>query len=319
MNYNSQIASIFKCKNDQLNTLASLVETILLRWPEHKKFLINSFSSYTNDELIFLNELTKDIYAISGSNLDEKCENYRWMCDVFAKEALYFLRHGRYRCANFEEAYTSVYSDTFFMKKYMDGLLISQILWANHAKCMIHFKSRFLSKLANCSEYLEVGPGHGLYLAQAARNLPHCNITAWDVSDESLKQSEWAFCQLDIKTHVNFIKKNVNTINHKNRIFDAIVISEVLEHTEDPLSILKSLSHVLKSDGLIFINFPMNSPAPDHIYLVKAISELHSMIIDAGYEIIESCQEPMTGYSINSAIDLKATINAIIIAKANHF
>ena len=69
--------------------------------------------------------------------------------------------------------------------------------------------------------------------------------------------------------------------------FDEIAVSEVLEHIEHPGQALSALRETLAPGGLIFINVPLNSPAPDHIYLLRSEAEARALITSAGLEIVE--------------------------------
>ena len=50
--------------------------------------------------------------------------------------------------------------------------------------------------------------------------------------------------------------------------YDSIVVSEVLEHMENPLAAL-SLKKLLRPGGYIYVNMPANSPCPDHLFLIR--------------------------------------------------
>src|SRR3712207_7808068 len=54
------------------------------------------------------------------------------------------------------------------------------------------------------------------------------------------------------------------------------VISEVLEHLEQPGQALAFLRDCMTADGRIFINVPLNSPSPDHIYLLSSPEDVRS-------------------------------------------
>jgi hypothetical protein len=76
----------------------------------------------------------------------------------------------------------------------------------------------------------------------------------------------------------------------------------------------------LKNTGLcyltprIFINVPINCPSPDHIYHLASPQESRELLIDAGLKIL--CEEyfPMTGYTMERATKLKATVSCNFIA-----
>jgi len=97
--------------------------------------------------------------------------------------------------------------------------------------------------------------------------------------------------------------------------FDEIAVSEVLEHIEHPGQALSALRETLAPGGLIFINVPLNSPAPDHIYLLRSEAEARALITSAGLEIVELQLEPMTGLTLVDAIRQRATVSCLVIAR----
>ena len=97
--------------------------------------------------------------------------------------------------------------------------------------------------------------------------------------------------------------------------FDAAVISEVLEHLERPDAALRSLYSALKPGGRIFINAPINSPAPDHIYLWRDPEEFTSFFEGQGFEIESKHFLPVTGHSLERALRRKLSVSCIVIGR----
>ena len=228
---------------------------------------------------------------------------------------MHFLRTGEYRCKTFAEAEAQVYANRPFMMKYMDGLLVSQALWANHAKCAIYFREKFLPRLRENARYLEIGPGHGLFLAQAARLPANVRATAWDVSAESVAQTRAAMKTVGVTRPIDISQRNVLTAGEHPDRFDAIVISEVLEHMEDPIAALKALRAIITDDGELLVNVPVNSPAPDHIYLLRLPDDAVKLVEAGGFEVIDHTPYPMTGYTLEQAVKDRATISCMLIAR----
>lgn len=98
-------------------------------------------------------------------------------------------------------------------------------------------------------------------------------------------------------------------------LFDTVVISEVLEHTEAPVAVLEGLRRKMNNDGLIFVNVPINSPALDHIYLLETKEQCLQLLDDSGFEIVESALYPMVGYSLEAAIAQRGTISCVMIGR----
>jgi len=296
-------------------SLSTIVDGVVGFWPDHTKFLSRSVASHSDEDLDILEGYSTDILRLIGSDLSRHIEHYKWMCTAFTKEAMHFLRTGEYRCKTFAEADVQVYSNRPFMMKYMDGLLVSQALWANHAKCAIYFKQKFLPRLKPGARYLEIGPGHGLFLAQAARVPAVSKAVAWDVSPESVEQARAAIATMGVSRPIDISQRNVMTASESLERFDAIVISEVLEHMEDPHAALRALRSIIAPNGELLVNVPVNSPAPDHIYLLRSPTEAQELVNSTGFEVIDHAPFPMTGYSLGEAVAQRATVSCMLIAR----
>jgi ubiquinone/menaquinone biosynthesis C-methylase UbiE len=97
--------------------------------------------------------------------------------------------------------------------------------------------------------------------------------------------------------------------------FDAIVMSEVLEHLENPQQALKVLFGLAKPGGLLWLNVPVNSPAPDHIFLLRRPQEARDLVSSVGFQIVETGEFPMNDVEISRAIEKKLTISCAVIAR----
>ncbi len=71
----------------------------------------------------------------------------------------------------------------------------------------------------------------------------------------------------------------------------------------------------LRPGGRLFLNIPVNSPAPDHIYLWRDPEEIRAMIIDHGYEIESFSALPPTGKTLEQAKKFNLDISCIAIAR----
>ncbi|HEY1930299.1 MAG TPA: class I SAM-dependent methyltransferase [Caulobacteraceae bacterium] len=298
--------------------LSRLTNALLEAWPQHARFLRGSFTGYGAADLVALEDLARRIVILAGDDLPDYLSNYRWMCAELSKEALFFKKHGRYRLATFEAAEAEVYANAPFMRRYMQGLLISQVLWRNHSSAFLHFQQDFLPSLPPAFRYLEVGPGHGLFLSVAAEAAACGHAEAWDVSEESLRQTGEALARLGVRRSVALRRHDVLAEQPEvpsEARFDAIVISEVLEHLERPKEALVALKRHLRPDGRIFINVPINSPAPDHIYLLADVAAARTLVESAGLEVASLRAAPLTGYSLAQAEREKATISCLMVAQ----
>lgn len=302
---------------DRYPSIMRILEEVSTLWPAHTSFIQRRFVGDSEDFLARSETLADDILQLTGPRLAEFCADYKWMCDEFVKEELFFRRNKRYRLSTLQEAQESVYDNPGFMKRYMCGLLISQILWRNHTSVIDAFVTDFLGGRNATFRHLEVGPGHGLFLHRAANN-PHCEAAhGWDISKTSLDATAAALTALESGNKVNLEHRDVAAADAAGADFDTVVISEVLEHVEQPDVVLEGLRRVMRPGGRIFINVPVNSPAPDHIYLWRTPEDVIELVRAARLDVVQTHLFPATGVTLEQARKMALTISTVIIAERN--
>ena len=241
-------------------------------------------------------------------------EDYRWTCDRLREEEIFFHREGRYRLSTFAEAHSEVYSNHDYMRRYVSGLLLTQVLWYNHVATMEMFLSRVLGAITEPFDYLEIGPGHGLSTYFAAASTLSRSLEAWDVSAASLAETEAALKKLGTPKPIALVETNILTAGAAKKRFDLIVISEVLEHLERPDDALRFLRSAISDRGRIFINAPINSPSPDHLYLFSSPEEVVGLVEASGFGVDRIETYATQGRPVETALQQKISVSAGVIA-----
>ncbi len=296
-------------------SIARIVQAVCAVWPEHARYLLKSMSPRDDSMMRTTETLAEAALILADSRLDEIAKHYRWTCDQLRDEELFFHREGRYRFSTFAEADAAVYSDAEYMKKYMDGLLISQITWYNHAASCDFFLSATPEILGQGRRYLEIGPGHGLMMYLALRDFHLESAAAWDLSAVSIAQTEAALAKLGYE-NCNFRVQNVTDAKDEAGQYNLLVISEVLEHLEDPKDVMVSLHKLIDpSDGHIFVNVPINSPSPDHLYLMETLDDARDLLTDTGFEIVSEGFFPTQGTSLDRALRNRISVSACMLGR----
>jgi len=292
----------------------ALVAAQLREWPDHVTVLEKSLAESDPGFLSRTDALAQLVWKVIGDDIDLHCADYHWMCDNFVGELMFFRRNRQYKLQTFAEAVAQIYSNADYMSRYVKGILLSQVFWRNHARVIDVFRSNFLTDNKINYEHLDVGPGPGLFLAFAATD-PRCQaVTGWDVSPISLPATRTALARMEISRPVSLILQDVLLAPPEADRFDSIVISEVLEHIEGPDIALQMLIRALRPAGRIFINVPVNSPAPDHIYLWRRPAEITDLVRSVGLQIEQQWHFPATGKTLEEAIEHELDISCVVIA-----
>jgi 2-polyprenyl-3-methyl-5-hydroxy-6-metoxy-1,4-benzoquinol methylase len=200
------------------------------------------------------------------------------------------------------------------MLRYMRGLLMTQIFWSNHAASMRFYLNEFLIGNAAGYDLLEIGPGHGLLFSRAIADTRSGSVVGWDLSVASVAATREALDKLEVTRPYRLEVRDLFESNECGEAYDAVVFSEVLEHMEEPGKALDAIRGVMRPRGRLYINVPINSPAPDHLLLLRSPDEALSFVKSHGFEIERTGFFPATNYSLEAALKHALTISVCIIA-----
>ncbi len=292
-----------------------IVQAVVGVWPDHARYIKKTLSQRDTALRTTTEVLAQAIVLLVGDKLGQIAAHYHWTCDRLREEELYFHREGQYRLSTFAQAAAEVYSDPVYMEKYMDGLLFSQVLWFNHVASCQFFLSQTADLLNPKASYLEIGPGHGLMMYLALRDFDLGSATAWDLSQVSLDQTRHALAVLG-QTHCHFAIQNVMQVPPGTPPHDLVVLSEVLEHLEDPMTVMSHIRQLVNpKGGLIFINVPINSPSPDHLYLLRNPDDARTLLVQNGFEIVREGFFATQGMALERALRNQVSVSACMLAR----
>lgn len=293
----------------------TLAEAVAVAWPEHIDTLERNLRDRGEDVLRTGERTAELVRALAEDELEKLVRGYRWMCNMLVEEELFFRRHGRYRNQSFADVDEAVYQAPETMSLYMDGLLLSQVLWRQHAEGLSFYLQRFLPAAPDGYRHLEVGPGHGILLYFAASDPRAGRVVGWDISPTSLDRTRGCLAKLGVERPVELAIRDVTAPREDDEVFDTIVISEVCEHLEDPISVLRGLRDHLAPAGRMYVNVPVNAPAVDHIYLLETPEAALEMVASAGLRVVEHHLAPVVGYDLAKARKRRAPISVAITAE----
>ena len=269
--------------------------------PMHHQFLLkrveelHQFPMIKEHLLNYIESLIKD-----NASYEEIVQAYDSIMNMQFKEEIYFKRHKRYRYSTFAETHKFVYSNEEYMKKYMVGLGISNMLWPIHWQLFDFFKTQ-LQALPQGENYLEIGMGHGLHFLEAMKSKHYEHYLGVDISKACVELTQKLVQNANLDGEYQLLCKDIFDLK-TDQLFDFIVFGEVLEHIENPALFLKTIKKYLKKDGYAYMSTCVNSPAIDHIFLFKTIEEIRQLVSLCGFEmlhetIIEEKNEQSASYA----------------------
>lgn len=300
-------------------SVALIVDMIACRSSIQKKKIGIFISTKTDDELCEMEELLAKYIAYLKSesiSLEYAIEAYLGMITNMIRCQIYFQKTGRYPVNDSQKTLQEVYSDESKMKPYMIGLAISQFLWESHFRMFKAFRRVLNDNKNRIKNYLEIGPGHGLYFQEAIETLaPDTKYVAIDISKTSIGITKEIISYLVKRPlDVEYIVRDMLEISNDNK-FDFITMGEVLEHVEKPALLLNKMSDLLSEDGSGFISTCMNCPAIDHVFQFHSIEEIRKIIVGSGLRIASDYILPVENLPLEDIIRQKITINYCAVVK----
>lgn len=295
------------------------VERIYAKSPLQKKRL----SAYlAGRSPIFFSEADEftvrygDFLATRGISIEYAIDAYLKMCSNMLRCQIDFMRTGRYPVESSDHANQEVYSSENEMLSYMVGLGISQFLWSTHYEMFSFFCAAIRERAGLIGRYLEIGPGHGLFLEKA---LAYCDgikeAVAVDISPTSLRLTQAIIAHsIPNQKNVNFILGDVLKVD-LGRQFDFVTMGEVLEHVNYPNALLTRVRTLLAPDGRAFISTCANCPAIDHVCQFDTVDQIRKLITSTGLTIENDLPLPVENMSVSDAERQRITINYCALVK----
>jgi len=290
----------------------ALTQNIVSINPLQRNFISESITDIRDDEMRDMDAYIG--YAESlGIESPYLAECYDLIVKDTLREQMYFQRHRRYRYSTFDEVANSVYFDPDYMRKYMHGLAITAYLWPNHRALHRFFVQSIPAD--QLGRYLEVGPGHGVFMMCAMRRSAYESFAGIDISPTSVEMTSALLGSGFFGDFGNYkiVEQDFFASDMSANAYSAVVMGEVLEHVEDPGRFLQQIATVSTDDAFIFITTPINAPAIDHIYLFDSIASIETLVVQAELKVCNSLLVPYPGLSVEESMAQTLPVNVAMV------
>jgi len=133
-------------------------------------------------------------------------------------------------------------------------------MWESRFKTLNNFSVRK-------GNLLDIGCGEGLFLEIAKRNGWH--VTGTEISSFAVKYGRE-------KHGLDIYQGEITDIGFPDKVFDVITMWHVLEHTTNPVAVLKEARRILKDDGVFIVAVPnLNNFISQWVYRLVKGKKMH--------------------------------------------
>jgi 2-polyprenyl-3-methyl-5-hydroxy-6-metoxy-1,4-benzoquinol methylase len=296
-----------------VSPLEALTGHIAARRPRHAKFLRSALAGLRPDEISEADRYVA--HRLEHDTIAALAESYLTILDDTLEAQVDFLRTKTYRHARFSDVADTVYFDPRYMTRYMIGLALTEFIWPNHIQIRRFFEATFPRERRGA--YLEVGPGHGFFLAHAMKAGALDRFTAVDISAASIALTDEIVSRLvpDARPRLDLVECDFLGESSLRGPYDVLVMGEVLEHVERPLAFLQRLAAIAAERAHLFVTTCINAPAIDHIYLFRSERDVAALFDAAGLTIERQLVAPHPGQSIERCVREELPINVAYVLR----
>ena len=185
---------------------------------------------------------------------------------------------------------------------YALSLLLS-IVFTNHRFELFREFSLFLKELEERNRsgtLLSIGSGTGYELKMACEVLTDWHIEAFDTDPQMIVRARQLLDFFAISKDIivgDFFPLHQCPDESRSR-FDAIVLSEVLEHLANPAQALRTLQDCMTADGRMFATMAINIAQEDHVFLYPTIESCRDQIVNCGLVVRREWISPQTIFAL---------------------
>lgn len=108
--------------------------------------------------------------------------------------------------------------------------------------------------LKKTDRLLDIGSGGGYFTEKLARRVKE--VVSLDISKENIEKAK----KLCKAKNISFVLGDATKMKFKDKTFEKILATEIIEHIKNDTGFLREMLRVLKDDGIIVITTPCTNP-----------------------------------------------------------
>jgi ubiquinone/menaquinone biosynthesis C-methylase UbiE len=217
-------------------------------------------------------------------------DGYAFLVMELAKSQAVYQKAGKYPNSSYDEVYEATYNNPEFMTNYHWGLYMATFAWPHHIKIFRFFEREFISKFGDESGLLlDLGSGSGVWSKLFISSNPNWRGLGVDISETSVNEANAMVSAMTSSSKIKYVLGDALDYS-TDEPADAVISSFLLEHLENPRSLLENVSRNLKPKGFAFVTGALTAAEIDHISEFRYESELVILAEESGLRVSECIQ-----------------------------
>lgn len=153
------------------------------------------------------------------------------------------------------------------------------------------------------SKILDVGIGPGVIFEELVKFFPRSQIDGIDVSSHCIRYVKKMIMGSNFENY-RLLKVDIRDPIGIDNDYDLIIASEIIEHVEDPVSVLRLIFQSLKPGGRLVTGVPTNLPMSMHLFNFRDFEHTISIFQSVGFRLLEAKVYPLYGNSYDVSLNL---------------
>lgn len=212
----------------------------------------------------------------------------RFTSDVNWAQARYEAA-GHYENRSYQEVYDSHYSQSEEMTGYLWGVYLSNFLWPHHMDLGMLYEDRFVSRLAQDVDIVEIAPGPGGWGLWALKHLQQARLQGFDISETSIEIASAMARTAGVAGRAQYEVRDALALTSLDaESADAVICCFLIEHLEQPEKVFAVVRHLLRKGGRAWVTGALTAAQVDHIYEFHHESELTAMAEAHDLRVVET-------------------------------
>lgn len=159
-----------------------------------------------------------------------------------------------------ENINTPAYWDRIYRREWESGNVFS----ATYERDYGPMHDAIISLIPRAATVLDVGCGPGVLCRKIKTRLPDTSVTGVDFSEYTIQRNK----HVDHALGNEYLRADVQTdLPHLEEAFDAIIISEVIEHLDHPKRTIAGAINLLNPGGRLIITCPHDDAIPSAVHV----------------------------------------------------